>query len=100
MFYSHVSGCRYLNGCLYPGLADRMAHEGAGNAFSSPQEMEECRPSDYPHGLIELIEEENGYTWARVWNDDPVDYGWYNTYSVLDYYMFDNDFCEERTLIR
>lgn len=95
MFYSHVYGCRYKSGHLYPGLADRMI-DGAGSAFSSLQEMEECNPEDHPHGLVEVLEED-GFSSARVWSADPRFFGWYNTYTVFDYYMFDHDLAEDES---
>jgi hypothetical protein len=52
-----------------PALADRLAAENAGQAWSSPQEMQQDQPGDYEHGLIDDCADADGTPWQRVWHD-------------------------------
>lgn len=51
-----------------PALADRLLASGAGQSWSSPQERDEARSGDHPHGLIDDCRDGSG-DFQRIWND-------------------------------
>lgn len=53
---------------VHPELADLLGEQDAPQAWTCPQEMEQAKTGDYPHGLVDLCEQD-GSTFYRVWHD-------------------------------
>lgn len=59
-----------------PEVADALAAAGAGECWSSPQEMANDKPGSYPHGRID---ECSGGAFYRIWDDHRG--VWMNSYA-------------------
>ena len=64
---------------VLPALANECLNMREGQAWSSPREMEAAKHGDYPHGTVDVIDDE----WARIWIDHQDKFGWYNTHNTL-----------------
>ena len=56
---------------INPNTADKAAKEWAGQAWSSPSEMNQAKGGDYPHGFLDETSE--GF---RIWHDANAVWYW------------------------